>query len=148
MTTATLAHIAAHGVFRSDNPMFSTLQMSDGPLFVHEMDALSAVPETVVLAACSSGRSGVLPGDELLGTAAVLMGAGVRTVIAPLIPIADDVSTQIANGLHTGLRSSQPPAAALAAMLRAAVTEHRPRLVAALSSYTCVAGTANEFTNS
>jgi len=139
LATASLVHIAAHGVFRSDNPMFSTLQLADGPLFVHEMEALPQVPDTVVLAACSSGRSGVLPGDELLGTSAVLMGAGVRTVIAPLIPIGDDVSRQVVTALHQGLLSGQSAAATLAEMLRSGVDDRSSRAVAALSSYTCVA---------
>lgn len=142
MATASLVHIAAHGVFRSDNPMFSTLQLADGPLFVHEMEALERVPETVVLAACSSGRNGVLPGDELLGTSAVLMGAGVRTVIAPLIPIGDDVSRQVVTALHAGLSAGQPPARVCAELLRDGVATRASRIVAALSSYTCVAGSS------
>ncbi len=143
MATASLVHIAAHGAFRSDNPMFSTLQMADGPLYVHEMEALSQVPDAVVLAACSSGRSGVLPGDELLGTAAVLMGAGVRSVIAPLIPIADDVSTRVVTALHQGLRAGQSPAATRAALLRAGMAARDARAVAALSSYSCVSASTS-----
>jgi len=142
LATASLVHIAAHGVFRSDNPMFSTLQMADGPLFVHEMEALAQVPDTVVLAACSSGRSGVLPGDELLGTSAVLMAAGVRTVIAPVIPIGDDVSKGIVTAVHLGLRSGQSAAATFAELLRLGVGGRSSREVAALSSYTCVVGSS------
>ena len=89
MGRSTLVHVAAHGTFRMDNPMFSTLHLHDGPLHVHELEELEAVPATVVLTACSAGRSGVLPGDELLGTSAVLMALGVRTLVAPLMPVAD-----------------------------------------------------------
>ena len=31
---ADLVHIACHGQFRTDNPMFSSLQLADGPLIV------------------------------------------------------------------------------------------------------------------
>lgn len=139
MAGSTLVHIAAHGVFRTDNPLFSTLQLHDGPMFVHELEALARVPDSVVLAACSSGRSGVLPGDELLGTSAVLMGLGVRTVIAPMLPVADMVTSDVAVALHTGLRRNTAPAA-IAAVLRQALHERRYDLVAAAASFTCLAG--------
>src|SRR4029078_9826877 len=42
-----LAHIAAHGTFRPDNPLFSSLLMSDGPLTVHELQWISAAPDTL-----------------------------------------------------------------------------------------------------
>ncbi len=140
MATSTLVHIAAHGVFRTDNPLFSTLQLHDGPLFVHELESLPHVPEAVVLAACSSGRSGVLPGDELLGTAAVLMGLGVRTVIAPMVPVADMVTADLAVSLHEGLGRELAPAAAIASVLRDALRDRRLDLVAAAASFSCLAG--------
>ena len=139
MAASTLVHIAAHGVFRTDNPLFSTLQLNDGPMFVHELESLARVPDSVVLAACSSGRSGVLPGDELLGTSAVLMGLGVRTVIAPMLPVADMVTADVAVALHTGLRR-HTSAAAVAAVLRHALHTRRYDLVAAAASFTCLAG--------
>jgi len=139
MERATLVHIAAHGVFRTDNPMFSTLQLHDGPLFVHELDGLARVPDTVVLTACSSGRSGVLPGDELLGTTAALMGLGVRSVVAPLVPVADAASARLAVALHRGMLAGHSPAASMAACLREAIEARQFDVVAAASSFTCVA---------
>ena len=37
---ATLAHVAAHGRFRRDSPMFSCLVLDDGPLTVHDFELL------------------------------------------------------------------------------------------------------------
>ena len=37
---AWLAHIAAHGIFRADSPMFSSLRMHDGPLTVYDLEQL------------------------------------------------------------------------------------------------------------
>lgn len=139
MAAATVVHIAAHGVFRTDNPMFSTLQLHDGSLFVHELEGLRRVPSTVVLTACSSGRSGVLPGDELLGTTAALMGLGVRSVVAPLVPVADAASAQVAQRLHRGMRAGRSAADAMAACLRDGLRSRDGALVAAASSFTCVA---------
>jgi hypothetical protein len=37
---AWLAHIAAHGTFRADSPLFSSLRMHDGPLAVYDLEQL------------------------------------------------------------------------------------------------------------
>ncbi|MGB8858899.1 MAG: CHAT domain-containing protein [Ilumatobacteraceae bacterium] len=138
MEAATLVHVAAHGVFRTDNPLFSTIQLHDGPLFVRELEALRRVPDSVVLAACSTGRSGVLPGDELLGTAAVLMDAGVRHVIAPLLQVADKVTADVAVALHTALSARLTPAAAVARVLRRSTNLQRADMTAAAVSFACL----------
>ena len=52
---ASLAHIAAHGQFRPDSPMFSSLVMHDGPLTVHDLELLRRAPHRLVLSACDSG---------------------------------------------------------------------------------------------
>ena len=55
---ADLAHLACHGRVRSDNPIFSSLLLSDGPLTVHELELRGAggrAPRRIVLAACESG---------------------------------------------------------------------------------------------
>jgi tetratricopeptide (TPR) repeat protein len=120
MSAATLVHVAAHGMFRADNPMFSTLTFHDGVLSVHELEGVPRLPDTVVLSACSSGRSGVLPGDELLGTSAALMALGVRSVAAPLLPIADHAAAAVSVAMHTGLRRGHDLPASLGAFMRRA----------------------------
>ena len=139
MASATLMHVAAHGVFRADNPLFSTLQLHDGQLSVHDLEALQCVPETVVLSACSSGRSGVLPGDELLGTSAALMSLGVRALAAPLLPIADRAAVPVALALHRGIRRGQALPEALATCMVAADRAGQTDVVAAASSFSCFA---------
>ena len=42
---ASLAHLATHGHFRSDNPQFSALELADGPLTVYDLERLSEPPE-------------------------------------------------------------------------------------------------------
>ena len=41
---AWLAHIAAHGNFRADSPLFSSLRMHDGPLTVYDFEHCTARP--------------------------------------------------------------------------------------------------------
>ena len=49
------AHLACHGSFRADNPLFSALRLADGPLTVHDVESLGAGPREIVLSACDSG---------------------------------------------------------------------------------------------
>ncbi len=60
-----LAHIAAHGEFRGDNPLFSCPRLADGPLTVYDLERLERPPALLILSACESGLSGVRPGDEV-----------------------------------------------------------------------------------
>ncbi len=52
---AWLGHIAAHGSFRADSPMFSSLRMCDGPLTVYDFEQLDRAPYRLVLSSCDSG---------------------------------------------------------------------------------------------
>ena len=52
---AWLGHIAAHGSFRADSPMFSSLRMHDGPLTVYDFEQLDRAPYRLVLSSCDSG---------------------------------------------------------------------------------------------
>ncbi|MDN5804939.1 MAG: CHAT domain-containing protein, partial [Microlunatus sp.] len=59
MGSTGVVHVAAHGVHRGENPMFSSLTMTGGPLFAYELDQRGTVPEHVILSACEVGRSTV-----------------------------------------------------------------------------------------
>src|SRR5205085_12534957 len=84
-----VAHVCAHGSFRADNPLFSSLELADGPLTVYDLEALRRAPATMVLSSCDAGLSAVHPGDELLGLAAALLALGTRTLVASLLPVPD-----------------------------------------------------------
>ena len=111
MEDADLVHLAAHGTFRADNPMFSSLRLADGPLSVHDFQRLARSPRIVVLTACSAARSGVYGGDELLGTSVALLALGVRSVVAPFLPVRDDATRTFAVDLHTALALGATPQA-------------------------------------
>ena len=57
---APLVHIVAHGRFRHDNPLWSTIELADGPLSVYELELLEHTPPMMVLASCDSGVGGPL----------------------------------------------------------------------------------------
>ena len=48
-----LAHVACHGSYRHDNPLFSTVRLADGPLTVFDLERCKSMPRTIVLSACN-----------------------------------------------------------------------------------------------
>ncbi|WP_232549976.1 CHAT domain-containing protein [Propioniciclava soli] len=119
--TATLrsdvVHVAAHGHHHALNPLFSHVDLADGPAFGYELDRLVTLPDTVVLSACELGAVGA--GDDPLGLATALLHAGVRTVLASPVALSDDAAARLMPDLHARLASGSPPADALAASVAA-----------------------------
>jgi tetratricopeptide (TPR) repeat protein len=113
---AELGHIAAHGAFRADNPLFSQLRLADGPLTVYDLEQLTEPPRLVVLSACDTANSQVRPGDELLGLAAALLALGTRTLVASVVPVPDHASKRLMLRFHRLLANGRTPADALAAV--------------------------------
>ena len=111
---ATVAHLACHGHFRADSPLFSSLELADGPLNAYELQRLRRPPELIVLSACDLGTSDTRPGDELLGFAAALIGMGTRTIIASVMPVPDAGAKRLMTSLHNHLTAGDPPSVALA----------------------------------
>jgi len=111
---ATGAHLAAHGRFRADNPLFSSLRLHDGPLTVYDIEGLERVPAQIVLSACDIGTSAVRPGDELMGLATAFLGIGTAAVVAAVVPVSDTATRRLMAALHAELRGGAAPATALA----------------------------------
>jgi hypothetical protein len=112
---APVAHVAAHGTFRGDNPRFSSLRLADGPLLVHDLERLPAPPGTVVLSACHAAEAVVTGGDEVVGLAGALLEHGTGNVIASVAPVPDGPSVEWVVALHRRLAAGEAPSDALAA---------------------------------
>jgi tetratricopeptide (TPR) repeat protein len=134
---AGLAHIAAHGRFRADNPLFSTLELADGPLTAYELERLPRPPGCVVLSACDSGLSAVRPGDEVMGFTAVLLALGARSLIATVLPVPADLTTALMLDLHRQMRDGLPPATALAEAQRAFTAAGEGPALATAAAFVC-----------
>ncbi|GAA4753262.1 CHAT domain-containing protein [Modestobacter marinus] len=137
-----VAHVAAHGHLRADNPLFSSLQLSDGPLTVYDLDSLAEVPRLVVLAACDGGSSAVCAGAELLGLAAGFLTLGTSALIAPIGPVCDGAVADLMVELHGHLRDGLLPAAALARVQQDAAGGSPGTLAAAAGLLCLGAGTS------
>jgi tetratricopeptide (TPR) repeat protein len=101
---ARLAHIAAHGTFRSDNPLFSSLRMDDGPLTVHDFERLRRAPYRLILPSCDSAVLAPAGADELLGLTSTLVPLGTAGIIASVAPVNDFATAALMLALHRKLR--------------------------------------------
>ena len=113
MATGRVVHVAAHGVHRGENPMFSSLSMTGGPLFAYELDQRAQAPEHVVLSACDAGRSTVRAGEETLGLTSVLLQLGTAGVVAGVARVHDDAAAEIMQRYHAELARGRDAAEAL-----------------------------------
>jgi CHAT domain-containing protein len=115
---AGLLHVAAHGRLRTDNPLFSSLVLADGPLTGYDLESLESVPHTVILSACSSGAGHATVAEETLGLSWTLMGLGATSVVAPLLPVPDTATRDLMVGLHRRIADGVAVADALSAATR------------------------------
>ncbi len=102
---AWLAHIAAHGTFRADNPLFSSLRLDDGPLIVHDFERLRRAPYRLVLSSCDSGVAAPVGADELLGLVSSLIPLGAAGILASVVPVNDRASVPLMVALHDKLQT-------------------------------------------
>jgi tetratricopeptide (TPR) repeat protein len=132
---AALAHVATHGVFRSDNPQFSALLLDDGPLTVFDLERLRQAPHRIVLASCDSGRMAPVGADDLLGLVTCLISLGTVGVMAPISAVNDEATVHLMTAIHELLaRGYSLPDAARQVRAAAAATED-PMAIATAASF-------------
>jgi tetratricopeptide (TPR) repeat protein len=110
---AWLAHVAAHGRFRADSPLFSSLHLHDGPLTVYDFEQLRRAPYRLVLSSCDSGVMAPVGADELLGLVSSLLPLGTAGIIAGVVPLNDRAVVPLMVDLHRHLRAGQSLAESL-----------------------------------
>lgn len=122
---ADVIHIATHGVFRADDPSFSSLQMADGWMGLHDIFALRLKARLVCLSACQSGRSWIGPGDELVGLSRGFLHAGASALLVSLWPVNDRSTAELMIRFYRGLRQGGSPDERLREAMRS-LREERP----------------------
>ena len=127
---ARLAHVAAHGHFRADSPLFSSLDLADGPLLVHDFEQMTTPPHRVVLSACDSGVLAPVGAGELLGLVAALLAVGTAGVVASVAVVNDEATVDVMVDVHAGLEAGDDLAGALL-RARAAAADDPVRAAAA-----------------
>src|SRR5215471_1638174 len=88
-------HIASHGVYRQDNPMFSGIRLGDGYLNLYDLYQMRLNAKLVTLSGCATGMNVVAAGDELLGLQRGLFCAGATTLLLSLWDVHDESTAQL-----------------------------------------------------
>jgi tetratricopeptide (TPR) repeat protein len=86
---ADFLHIASHASAALDNPIFSEILLNDGPFYAFDLFEQPVRQALVTLAACQTGRPGVLPSGEVYGLAEAFMSQGARSVLSSLWTVDD-----------------------------------------------------------
>lgn len=105
-------HIATHGFFRPDNPMFSGIRLGDSFLTLYDLYTLRLPVDLITLSGCSTGLNVVAAGDELMGLVRGLLTAGARTLLLTLWDVNDNSTAQFMKTFYE--RASRQPERAVA----------------------------------
>jgi CHAT domain-containing protein/predicted negative regulator of RcsB-dependent stress response len=106
-------HIATHGRFRQDNPMFSAIRLGDTFLSLFDLYQLRLPVELITLSGCSTGLNVVAAGDELLGLARGLLHAGAQSLMLSLWDVHDKSTAEFMKAFYRSLQQGIPKARAL-----------------------------------
>ena len=98
-------HIAAHGYFCQENPMFSSIRLGDSALTLIDLYQLNLSADLVALSGCGTGINVVLGGDELLGLVRGLLHAGAHSMLVSLWDVHDESTTEFMTLFYKNLRS-------------------------------------------
>src|SRR5262249_12182031 len=101
--SSSTVHIATHGYFRQDNPMFSSIRLGNSYLSLYDLCHLRLPAELVVLSGCATGLNVVTPGDELIGLVRGLLQAGAQSLLLSLWDVHDESTRDFMIGFYTRL---------------------------------------------
>jgi len=111
--TSRFIHIATHGFFRQDNPLFSGIRLGDGQLSLYDLYQMRLPAELVTLSGCATGLNVVAAGDELLGLIRGLIHAGAQSLMLSLWDVDDQSSARLMSSFYGKLMASGNKAVAL-----------------------------------
>ncbi len=112
---ARFLHLASHGYFRRDNPMFSFLKLADARLNFYNLLDLKLNAEMVTLSACHTGVNTIFPGDELHGLVRGFLYAGAPALVVSLWAVNDTSTAELMSVLYANIREGGAKRAALRA---------------------------------
>jgi CHAT domain-containing protein len=112
-----LVHVATHGIYRQDNPMFSGIKMGDGYLNLYDLYQMRLGAKLVTLSGCATGMNFVADGDELLGLQRGLFCAGATSLLLSLWDVHDRSTADLMQEFYRGyIQSGDMPGALQGAM--------------------------------
>lgn len=106
-------HLACHGQFRAENPLFSSLHLADGWATVRDAAKLELQNSLVVLSACETGLSRIAAGDELLGLVRGFLAAGANALVLTLWTVSDETAASLMQEFYQNLQKNDSLATSL-----------------------------------
>lgn len=106
-------HIACHGTFRSDNPLYSSLHLADGWVTVNDIRKQKLNAELVTLSACETGLNAVGAGEEIFGLARGFLSAGARNILLSLWAVNDVSASHMMQSFYAAMQRGDTIAASL-----------------------------------
>lgn len=108
-----ILHIATHGHFRQDSPLFSRIRLAGSFLSLYDLYQLRLPAELVTLSGCATGMNVVAAGDELIGLARGLFQAGAQSLLLSLWDAHDASTAEFMHAFYVRLRQGLHKATAL-----------------------------------
>jgi CHAT domain-containing protein len=113
-----MVHVATHGIYRQDNPMFSGIKMGDGYLNLYDLYQMRIGARLVTLSGCATGMNFVADGDELLGLQRGLFCAGASSLLLSLWDVHDRSTAELMQEFYKGYIGSGNMAGSLQLAMR------------------------------
>jgi len=96
-----LIHIATHGFFRGDSPMFSGIRLGNTFLTPYDLYQLALPADQITLSCCSTGMNVVGAGDEIIGLTRGLLFAGARSLLLSLWDVNDSSTADFMTAFYS-----------------------------------------------
>ena len=108
-----LVHIATHGHFRQDSPLFSSIRLGNSFLSLYDLYQMRLPAQLVTLSGCATGMNVVAAGDELIGLARGLFQAGAQSLLLTLWDAHDKSTAEFMEAFYRRLKGGSTKAVAL-----------------------------------
>ncbi len=108
-----LIHIASHGYFRQDSPMFSAIRLADSYLSLYDLYHMNLPVDLLTLSGCVTGLNVIAEGDELIGLSRGLLYAGARSLLLSLWDVDDRSTAEFMKLFYSHLHHQPDKAEAL-----------------------------------
>ena len=101
--SARILHLATHGFFRRDSPMYSAIQLAGERLSLADIGQIPVGSRLLTLSACNTGSNVAVGADELLGLMRGFLTSGARSLLLALWEIDDRSTGQFMREFYTRL---------------------------------------------
>lgn len=131
-----LVHVVGHARHNAGNPMFSSLEFADGPLYATEVARSGLRTRLACLSACETGTLSFVAQTEPDGLVRAFLARGTEAVLASLWPLDDESASRFFRTMYSDLRPCDDLALAVGGARRAVRSwRDHPYFWAALSLF-------------